>query len=87
MNQYGSLAYIAILVVAFYLLIIRPQQTRQRQHAQMLAALEVGDTIITAGGIRGVVREIDTDTVRVEIAEGITVDLEKGAVARRVGAS
>ena len=52
----------------FYFLLIRPQQKRQREHDDMLKALEKGDSVVTAGGLYGTVVGITDDTLTVEIA-------------------
>lgn len=70
----------------FYFLLIRPQKTRQRQQANVLNALEVGDEVMTAGGIFGTLKEIDedADTVTVEIAPGTDVRMLRRAIAQRL---
>lgn len=80
----GSIIYILVLVAAFYLLILRPQQTRARQHAELLKSTAEGDTVITAGGLFGVVREVEEDVFRIEIADGVIVRVAKGAVTQKV---
>jgi len=76
--------YVIVLVALFalmWLLLIRPQRRRQAEQAQMQDVLEVGDEILTAGGIHGTVREIEDEIVRVEIAPGTIVRLDRRAVA------
>jgi preprotein translocase subunit YajC len=76
--------YLIVLVALFalmWLLLIRPQRRRQAEQAQMQDVLEVGDEILTAGGIHGSVREIEDEIVRVEIAPGTIVRLDRRAVA------
>ncbi len=70
-----------------FFLVIRPQRRRTNAHEAMQDALEVGDEIITAGGIHGHVRELDDDRLRIEIAPGTLVTLDRravGAVAREL---
>jgi len=83
----GLLPFILIFVI-FYFLLIRPQQKRQRQAQQerdtMLKALKAGDKVVTTGGIYGTivaVREKD-DTVQLRIAQSVSVEAERSAVAR-----
>jgi preprotein translocase subunit YajC len=76
--------YLIILVALFalmWLLLIRPQRRRQAEQAQMQGVLDVGDAILTAGGIHGTVRKIEDEIVHVEIAPGTTVRLDRRAVA------
>ena len=76
--------YVIILIAVFglmWLLLIRPQRRRQLQQARMQDEIDVGDDVLTAGGIHGTVREIDGEIVHVEIAPGTTVRLDRRAVA------
>jgi preprotein translocase subunit YajC len=76
--------YLIILVALFalmWLLLIRPQRRRQAEQAQLQNVLEVGDEILTAGGIHGIVRGVDDEIVQLEIAPGTTVRLDRRAVA------
>ena len=81
------LPFILIFVI-FYFLLIRPQQKKQRQAQQereaMLKALKSGDKVVTTGGIYGTivaVREKD-DTVQLRIAQSVSVEAERSAIAR-----
>jgi preprotein translocase subunit YajC len=58
---------IAIFLI-FYLLLIRPQQRRQKEHDKELAAIERGDSVVTAGGLHGKVTGVADDVLTVEIA-------------------
>ncbi len=78
-----------IIIVAMFLLLwvllIRPQRARQQKQQQMLAAIEIGDEVLTVGGLYGIVREIDEeDDLVVEIAEGIQVRIARKAVGTTV---
>ena len=76
--------YVIILIAVFglmWLLLIRPQRRRQLAQARMQDEVNVGDDVLTAGGIHGTVREIDGEIVHVEIAPGTTVRLDRRAVA------
>jgi preprotein translocase subunit YajC len=78
--------YLVILVAAFYFLIVRPQRRNAMVRRQLLNAVEVGDEIVTSGGVYGTVLAIDDETLEVEIASGVVVKLARGAVAARVTA-
>jgi preprotein translocase subunit YajC len=60
---------------------IRPQMKRQKEHRAMLDKLSRGDEVITNGGIAGTVSAIGENFVTVEIADGVQVRLQKGAIA------
>ncbi len=64
-----------------FFFVIRPQRRRTEAHEAMQDALELGDEIITAGGIHGHVRELADDQLRIEIAPGTLVTLDRRAVA------
>ena len=74
----------ALILVAFYFLIIRPQRTRARQAEQMQARLAPGVEIMTTSGIYGTVTEIRDDSVVLETSPGATLRVAKGAVGRVV---
>ena len=76
--------YVIILIAVLglmWLLLIRPQRRKQLEQARMQDTVDVGDDVLTAGGIHGTVREIDGEIVHVEIAPGTTVRLDRRAVA------
>ncbi|MEY2426801.1 MAG: preprotein translocase subunit YajC [Actinomycetota bacterium] len=78
-----QLLFPLVLIGAFYFLLLRPQQQRVRSHNALLATVEVGDEIVTAGGIVGVVQTVDERDVQLEIAPGVVVKLAKGAIAQK----
>jgi len=66
-------------------LMIRPQQQRVRQARVMTSSLEVGDEVVTAGGIYGTITEAGDDILSVEVAPGVELRVLRGAIAQRVG--
>jgi preprotein translocase subunit YajC len=76
------LVIIVILGLAYFLLML-PARRRRAAHASMQDAIAVGDEIITAGGLHGHVAELEDEhgTIRVEIAAGVVVTLDRRAVA------
>ena len=72
----------AVLILFFWLFIIRPQKKREKQTREMLAALKVGDKITTIGGIVGKVARIKDDTVTIETgADKVKIVFERKAIA------
>jgi preprotein translocase subunit YajC len=72
-----------LIIVAFgflYFVLVRPQKRRQVQSRQMLANLEIGDEVVTAGGIYGRIVELLDDDVVVEIAPQVRVKVARRAV-------
>lgn len=73
------LPLIALLVV-FYFLVLRPQQKRAKEVKTMLEALQKGDEVVTVGGALGRVVKVGETYVAVEIAEGVTINVQKVAI-------
>ena len=78
MPQY---VFLLLLLAVLWRLLIRPAQRRQRAQRELLASIEIGDEIVTAGGLYGTVTALDEDEVRVEIAPGTEVRIARRAVA------
>ena len=77
-----SLLPLVLIFVVFYLLLIRPQQKKMKQHRTMVAALRRGDRVVTAGGLVGTVSKVVSDTeLQVEIAEGVKVRVVRGTIS------
>lgn len=74
------LPFIAIFVLAYFM-IIRPQQTRMKQHQAMIGAVKRGDTIVMSSGIIGKVVRVEENEVGVEIAPGVTVKVVKSMIS------
>jgi preprotein translocase subunit YajC len=72
----------ALILVAFYFLILRPQRARARQAEQLKARLAPGVEIMTTSGIFGTVTEILDDSVVLEVSPGTTLRITKAAVGR-----
>jgi len=79
------LVYFALLAVLFFFLIVRPQRRQLASRRALIASVEVGDDVITAGGIYGTVRAIDGDVLQIEVADGVVITLAREAIARRRG--
>ena len=69
-----SLLPFVLIFVIMYFLILRPQQKRAKQHAEMVKNVRKGDTVITSGGLIGrVTKVVDDDQVEIEVADGVRV--------------
>ena len=78
----GQLVILVAMFALLWLLLIRPQAKRKLAQQQLLSSVEVGDEILTAGGLYGFVRAIgDGDELEVEIAPGTRVRMARRAVA------
>ena len=84
-GQQGDGAFSLIMIVAifvlFYFMLIRPQNKRAKEHRDLLSKIKKGDEIITSGGILAKVTGMDDLYIKANIAEGIEVSLQKGAVS------
>ena len=77
----SSLLLPVMLIVVFYFLLIRPQQKKQKEHRAMVDALSVGTEIVTGGGVLGKVTEVGEQFVKVEVADGVTVKVQRHSIA------
>ncbi|HUP66973.1 MAG TPA: preprotein translocase subunit YajC [Sphingomicrobium sp.] len=76
----GILPWLLIFVI-FYMLMIRPQQRRMKEHQAAVAAVKKGDDVITGGGIRGRVTKVMDDEAEVEIAAGVKIRVVKSTIS------
>ena len=79
----GDLSFIFMMVAIFaimYFFMIRPQNKKQKEIANFRKNLEVGQSIITAGGIYGKIKEIEDNAVVVEIATGVKIKVDKNSI-------
>lgn len=81
MAQLSSWGPIIILVLFFYFLLYRPQKQAQKKRDAMLAALKVGDEIITLGGMHGKITELDEKSVTLRVAENVNIVFERSAIS------
>jgi preprotein translocase subunit YajC len=71
-----------LIIAVFYLLLVRPNQKKQRQWQEMLGSLKSGDKITTTGGIRGTILSIKEDTVQLRVPpDNIKLEVVKSAIA------
>jgi preprotein translocase subunit YajC len=84
-NQGGllgnPLVMMVIMVVMMYFIAIRPQQQKAKELAARIAALKVGDEVVTTAGLHGVVSSIKETTVMLKVADNVKLEFDKVAVA------
>jgi preprotein translocase subunit YajC len=75
----GAMPFImmAVFVVIFYFLLIRPQQKKQKEHQAMLGKLAAGDEVVTAGGILGRIIEVGDQFLTIEIADNVRIKVQR----------
>jgi preprotein translocase subunit YajC len=79
--------FLIILVVLFavmWFVMIRPQRQQRVNQAHMLATLDVGDEVVTAGGLYGEIRSVEGDDLNVEIAPNVVVRVARKAVVGNI---
>ena len=79
-----NLAPLLLIFVVFYFLLIRPQQTRAKEHSQMLANLKRNDDVITSGGLYGKVITLADQVVTLEIAPKVQVKVDRQQITSLV---
>ncbi|WP_026340643.1 preprotein translocase subunit YajC [Thioalkalivibrio sp. ALJT] len=80
----GMIEFLIMIVIFFaimYFLIIRPQSKRAKEHRNMVDALSKGDEIVTNGGVAGKITEVSDDFIKVDVAEGVNVVVQRQSVA------
>ena len=82
MQQYSGLLMIVAMVAIMYLFMSRPQQKRQKEIQNFRNSITVGQAVVTAGGIYGVVKQIDENdnTLMIEIANGVRIKVDRNSV-------
>jgi len=80
-QRWGGFITLILIFVIFYVLLIWPQQKRQKQHRKMVEALKKGDKVITMGGIHGVIIKVDEDTVTLKVDEDVKLVVSKHAIS------
>ena len=77
----GTLFFMVVIFAVFYFMLIRPQAKRAKEHKSMVSGLDKGDEVITTGGIYGKLSKVNDDYVEVEVADNMTIRLQRQAVA------
>ncbi len=75
-----SLLPMVVIFALFYFMMIRPQQKQAAEMRKMIEALQVGDELITSGGLLGRIRAVDAQYLKVEIAKGVEIQCQRNAV-------
>ena len=76
-----SLVPFLLIFVLFYVLMILPQQRRQKRHREMLKAIKKGDRVVTTGGMLGSVTNIHDDVVTLQVSDNVKVKILRSAIA------
>jgi preprotein translocase subunit YajC len=76
------LFFMVPMILAFYFLLIRPQNKRAKEHRALVESLQSGAEVVTSGGILGKVTEVAEQVLSVEIAEGVIVKVQRHTITQ-----
>ena len=83
-QQGDSSSFIIMMVLmfaAFYFLLIRPQQKKQKQHQELVSGLQVGDEVLTAGGILGKITGVSEHYAVIKVSGNTEIKIQKSSVS------
>lgn len=80
-NPIINLFPLILIFIIFYILIIRPQKTREKEHQKILSNLNKNDEVVTSGGIHGTIVNIKDKTVILRIDDNAKIEIEKNCIA------
>ncbi len=83
-DPFGFLLPMIVIFAAFYFLLIRPQQKKQKAHTALISALKEGDEILTAGGILGKITGVSDHYVVVSISDNTEIKMQRASVSQVV---
>ena len=81
----GQFLPLVLIFVIFYFLLIRPQQKKVKNHQAYIGGLKKGDTVITNGGIHGVITGLTDTVVTLEIADNVKIKIARPHIAGAQG--
>jgi preprotein translocase subunit YajC len=77
-----SLLPLVLMFVVLYFIMIRPQMKKQKEHKAMIEAIAKGDEVVIAGGVMGRVAKLGDSYMHVEVANGVELQVQRGAVVQ-----
>jgi len=81
-SPYMMIGWVVIMLALFYFLLIRPQQRKEKERRKLIGSIKTGDKVIFGGGMIGIVTNVKENIFTIKIADGIKVDVLRGAVTR-----
>lgn len=81
-SAWTGLLPMVILFVVFYFLLIRPQQKKAKEHANMVNEVSKGDEVVTTGGLLGKIKKVGENFVQLELSESMVVTVQKPQIAQ-----
>ena len=83
-SGFASIIFFALIFVAMYFLLLRPQRRRMKEAQLLQKSIEVGDEVLLTSGIIGFIDAIDGDVLWVSIADDVTIRCTRGSIARNI---
>jgi preprotein translocase subunit YajC len=78
----GQMPFLLVMIAVMYFMMIRPQMKKQKEAKAMLDALAKGDEVVTVGGMLGKVTKINDNSLSLEVAAGVEVQIQRNAVVQ-----
>ncbi len=75
-----QIGFLVLMFVLFYVIAIRPQRKRQKEHAELVANLAKGDEVVTNGGMLGKITKVEDNMVVLKVAENVEIKFQKVAI-------
>jgi preprotein translocase subunit YajC len=82
MGNLGTYLPLLLIIVVFYFFMIRPQMKKQKELKNYRNSLQKGDKVVTTGGIYGKITSVGESTIEVEIANNVTIKVDKYAILK-----
>lgn len=79
-SGWSTMLLMIAMIVVFYFFMIRPQSKKQKEIKRQREAMKSGDKVVTAGGIHGKINKISDDTVIIDVADGVSIKVDKNSV-------
>lgn len=76
----SSILMVVAMIAIFYFVMIRPQSKKQKELKKQRDAMQKGDRVVSAGGIHGKIREIKDNSIMVEVAPGVMIEVDKASI-------
>lgn len=80
-----SVIMMVLIIAVFYFFMIRPQTKRQKEIQNFRNSLNIGDEVVTSGGIYGVIKDIQDNIVTLEIADKVKIKIDKNSIFASAG--
>ncbi len=80
-SVWPMLIFLVVIFGLMYLVLIRPQRKRQKEHQHLVEELQKGDRVVTAGGIYGQIESVSEDSVVIKVESGVTMRVARNSVA------